>query len=58
MGLQQNVTSNIFNQNSGEVEAQRVLISDAQREVLSVRCKFIFYVWASCGLAFLGVVLT
>ena len=45
------VNRKILNQNLGEVKAQRGLISDKQREVLSVRWNFILHVWASCSLA-------
>ena len=51
IGLHQNIIRNILNQKFGEVNAQGGLISDVQREVFSVRCNFIYYVWASCGLA-------
>ena len=36
-----------LNQKLGDVKAKSGNISDAQREVLSVQCNFISYVWAS-----------
>ena len=44
-------------QKTGEGKAQGGLVSDAQREVLLVRCKFISDLCASCGLVFPRVVM-
>ena len=44
IGLNQNVTGNILNQLLGDLKAKLELMSDAQREMLPVRCSFMSYV--------------